>query len=76
MQTPVGKFFKVHPITGIEWAISIAIGISAIPVSVLVRLLTRCCSCMPNPADLRARKRRGRRTLSGAAGSQGWLLGV
>jgi hypothetical protein len=43
---------------------------------VLVRLLTRCCSCMPNPADLRARKRRGRRTLSGAAGSQGWLLGV
>lgn len=41
MQTPVGTFFKVHPISGVEWAISIAIGISAIPVSILVRLLSR-----------------------------------
>lgn len=62
MQTPVGTFFKVHPINGVEWAISVAIGISAIPVSMLTRLLTRACKCMPSPTDLRGRRRRGRRT--------------
>jgi hypothetical protein len=63
MQTPVGTFFKVHPINGIEWAISVAIGISAIPVSILTRLLTRACKCLPSPTDLRGhRGRRGRRT--------------
>jgi hypothetical protein len=41
MQTPVGRFFKVHPINAAEWGISVAIGISAIPVSVLTRLLSR-----------------------------------
>eukprot|EP00878_Enallax_costatus_P000995 GHUV01001127.1.p1 GENE.GHUV01001127.1~~GHUV01001127.1.p1 ORF type:complete len:1156 (+),score=304.08 GHUV01001127.1:371-3838(+) len=41
MQTPVGRFFKVRPINGVEWAISIAIGLSCIPVSVLIRLLSR-----------------------------------
>lgn len=66
MQTPVGKFFKVHPITGVEWAISIAIGISSIPVSILIRLLTRACKFLPSPVDLRGKRRRGRRTTSGA----------
>lgn len=66
MQTPVGRFFKVHPINGVEWAISVAIGISAIPVSVLTRLLTRACKCLPSPTDLRGKRRRARKTNSGA----------
>lgn len=73
MQTPVGRFFKVHPINGVEWAISVAIGISAIPVSILVRLVSRWCTCLPSPTDLRGRRRRGRRTASGGEFGQGWL---
>lgn len=41
MQTPVGRFFKVLPLNGIEWAVSIAIGLSAVPVSILTRLASR-----------------------------------
>lgn len=41
MQTPVGRFFKVQPIDGLEWGVSIAIGLSAVPVSILVRILSR-----------------------------------
>jgi hypothetical protein len=65
MQTPVGRFFKVHPVNGVEWAISIAIGISAIPVSILTRLATRLCKYLPSPTDLRGKREHGRRTLSG-----------
>ena len=41
MQTPVGLFFKVIPINGVEWGISIGIGAGAVVVSVLTRLITR-----------------------------------
>lgn len=51
MQTPVGRFFKVLPINGVEWAISIAIGLSAVPASIVVRLVSRCvmllCDAFP-----------------------------
>jgi hypothetical protein len=55
MQTPVGRFFKVIPIDGVEWAISIAIGLSAVPVSVLTRILSRC---VPQPCGTRPRRKR------------------
>jgi hypothetical protein len=41
MQTPVGIFFKVVPLNGIEWAVSIGIGLTAFPVSFATRLLSR-----------------------------------
>jgi hypothetical protein len=55
MQTPVGRFFKVIPIDGVEWAVSIAIGLSAVPVSVLTRLLSRW---VPQPCWTRPRRKR------------------
>ncbi|WIA22054.1 hypothetical protein OEZ85_004399 [Tetradesmus obliquus] len=59
MQTPVGRFFKVIPINGVEWGVSIAIGLSAVPVSVLTRLLSRFLPSLRIP-----RRRHGRRTNS------------
>jgi hypothetical protein len=41
MQTPVGRFFKVRPLNGVEWGVSIAIGLTAVPVSIITRLLSR-----------------------------------
>ena len=41
MQTPVNMFFKVVPLNGIEWAVSIGIGLTAFPVSFATRLLSR-----------------------------------
>jgi hypothetical protein len=41
MQTPVGTFFKVIPLNGAEWGVSFAIGLSAMPISIITRLLSR-----------------------------------
>lgn len=59
MQTRMGMFFKVIPLNGAEWGVSIAIGASSIPISVLTRLLG---GMMPT-----VRRRRNRRTLSSTA---------
>ena len=59
MQTKMGMFFKVIPLNGTEWGLSIAIGASSVPVSVVTRLLG---GMIPT-----VRRRRNRRTLSGAA---------
>lgn len=64
MQTKMGMFFKVIPLSGIEWGISIAIGASSIPISVATRLLGRM---IPN---VRRRRHGQRRTLSRHGGSR------
>lgn len=56
-QTQVGLFFKVIPISGAEWGISVAIGSSALLVSAAARLLGRL---MPSIR----RRRHGRRSMS------------
>eukprot|EP00879_Flechtneria_rotunda_P003828 GHRR01004068.1.p1 GENE.GHRR01004068.1~~GHRR01004068.1.p1 ORF type:complete len:993 (+),score=315.28 GHRR01004068.1:1703-4681(+) len=58
MQTPVSQFFKVMPINGIEWAVSIAIGLSAVPVSFLTRLISRF---LPSCHGFSIRRKRFRR---------------
>eukprot|EP00877_Chromochloris_zofingiensis_P010936 jgi/Chrzof1/6096/Cz17g09160.t1 len=42
IQTPVSNFFKIAPLNGPEWGVSIAIGLGAVPVSIATRLITRC----------------------------------
>jgi len=61
MQTRMGMFFKVLPLNGAEWGISIAIGATATPVSIATRLLGQA---MPTVR----RRRHGRRTLSAGHG--------
>lgn len=41
IQTPVSNFFKIAPLNGPEWGVSIAIGLGAVPVSIATRLITR-----------------------------------
>jgi hypothetical protein len=62
MQTSMGMFFKVLPLNGAEWGVSIAIGATAIPVSIMTRALGRFVP------DVR-RRRKGRRTLSTGRGA-------
>jgi hypothetical protein len=47
MMTPMGTFFKVIPISGLEWAISVGVGLGAVLVSFLTRLITRL-ACGPS----------------------------
>ena len=68
MQTPLGMFFKVGPLTAAEWGVSVAIGATALPLSFLTRLAGRL---MPGGV----RRRRGRRTLSGGARRTSSLAG-
>jgi hypothetical protein len=61
MQTPVGRFFKVLPLNWAEWGVSIAIGLTAFPVSLITRIISRHCPpCMfgGNPALSRERQRK------------------
>lgn len=44
MQTKMGIFFKVEPVNGTEWGISIAIGVGAVIVSFLTRLISQWCA--------------------------------
>jgi len=43
MQTPVGRFFKVIPLNAAEWGVCFAIGLTAFPVSLATRLISRAC---------------------------------
>jgi Ca2+-transporting ATPase len=61
MQTPVGKFFKVLPLNAAEWGVSFAIGLTAFPVSLITRIISRQCPpCMfgGNPQQSRALQRK------------------
>jgi hypothetical protein len=41
-----GGVFKVEKQTGLEWAIAVIVGTGALPISALVKLITRCaCTC-------------------------------
>ncbi len=37
----LGFFFKVVPLSGTEWAVTVAIGVSSIPVSLATRAVCR-----------------------------------
>ncbi|KAI8477413.1 MAG: hypothetical protein J3K34DRAFT_453016 [Monoraphidium minutum] len=68
MMTKMGIFFKVIPISGAEWGISIAIGAFAIVVSVLTRLFSRWCApCAP--ACTMRRRGGGKRGGGGGGGA-------
>ncbi len=41
MQTPLAGIFKVDNLTGAEWGVSIAIGLSCVPVSLATRFISR-----------------------------------
>ena len=43
MQTPVSKIFKIIPINGIEWAVSIGFGLFSLPLSFATRFISRAC---------------------------------
>lgn len=60
MQTPMGMFFKVIPLNGTEWGVSIAIGAGAVLVSMVTRLLSKipCGSC-GGCGGCKPRRRRG-----------------
>ncbi|KAI8473287.1 MAG: plasma membrane calcium ATPase [Monoraphidium minutum] len=62
--TPMGIFFKVTPLNSAEWGISIAIGATAVPVSLLTRLLVGLVPAVRRRPRLRAR------TLSVGHGSR------
>lgn len=50
METPLGDFFLVDPLVWYEWLVSIVIGLGIIPLSLLVRFISRnCCGGQPNP---------------------------
>ena len=40
METPINQYFHVHGLTGVEWGISIAIGLVGMPVALLTKLLS------------------------------------
>jgi hypothetical protein len=69
MQTGMGLFFKVVPLNGAEWGISIAIGATAIPVSVVTRVLGAFVPTV-------RRRRKGRRTLSTGRAPGGARVGI
>ena len=39
---PIGNIFKVDPLSGLEWGISIAIGFGSLIVSLATKVITRC----------------------------------
>jgi len=50
METPLGDFFLVDPLVWYEWLVSIVIGLGIIPLSLLVRFISRnWCGGQPNP---------------------------
>jgi len=50
MTTPLGDFFKVDSLQWYEWLVSIAIGIGTIPLSLLIRFISRnCCGGEASP---------------------------
>ncbi len=57
MQTPLSGIFKVVPLDGVEWGISLAIGVGALPVSIITRVLTRYVP-WPDISGWRAQRRR------------------
>ena len=63
MQTKMGVFFKVTPLNGAEWGVSVAIGAGAVLVSVLTRLLAQGVA--------RARRRRAAARAAAAGGGGG-----
>ena len=38
----LGGIFKIERLTGLEWLVSILIGLGSLPVCLLSKLITRC----------------------------------
>lgn len=71
MLTPMGRFFKVVPISAAEWGISVAVGAGSVLVSIVTRLITQWVErCFP-PREQRPRARRARTSKRGGSKRDG-----
>ncbi|KIY95446.1 hypothetical protein MNEG_12518, partial [Monoraphidium neglectum] len=72
MMTPMGRFFKVIPINGTEWGVSVAIGAFAVVVSVLTRAISQLLVRLGFEPQWRwGRARKGATAANGGANGAG-----